>query len=284
MGSLAYALGGGLAGGGAGAAAVGAEATRAIVQQGLEQLRENYAAGRQQQQQAFQSAEAEKQRGFEKELKGEEMTARGGIATRQLASEEKRATEQRRTQVETAKIRAGAVVEAAGLRAGAANNKPVKPTAEWTPKNIPFPNAADPLNSHTATIMTHKSGLQLAQMEDGRWVPFTGDVNSIPKAATIGRAPAADVRLLLQHPEQSPQFLAHWRYLPPEWQSAEMQRYSARQHDYETRGRPIDQPATGGTVSPEEADDRNVNEGEGESDYGMYGARGHQPDDDAPAQ
>lgn len=277
MGSLGFALGGALAGGGAGIAAVGQEMTQARIQQKLMEMREQYQTSLQTR--GFQHQEEMMGKEHEFQLAG----AKAGREfqqeelTRRLTSEEKRATEQRATQIRTAEIRKEGLLGAAQIRTGGAANKPVKPSSEWSVKNIPFPNASDPLQSHTATIMTHKSGLQLGQLKDGRWVPFTGDVGNMPDPTSIARAPAGDVKLLLQHPEQSQQFLAHWKYLPPEWQAAEAQRFSARQNEYETRGRSIDQPATGG--SDEEADDRELNTPDAaEGDSGQSAGGGTAPE------
>lgn len=287
MGSLAFALGGGLAGAGKGIAEVGQEITQANIQQKLMEMRQNYEASLQTR--GFQHQEQMVRGEHEFQLAGAKAGREFQVGQQheKLASEETRATKHEAAATERANILARSRVAAAGVRANAAGNKPVKPSSEWTPKNIPFPDAMDPTHSHTATIMSHKSGLQLTQMKDGRWVPFTGDVANTPDPTSVARAPVADVQLLLRHPEQSQQFLAHWKYLPSEWQAAEAQRFSARQSEYESHGRPIDQPATGGSdEAAESAEDEKAAEGGADDD--LYdqrpGGAPPQASDTQPAQ
>ena len=73
----------------------------------------------------------------------------------------------------------------------------------------------------STTTITHKSGLQLVQVGDGRFVPFSGDIANIPSAASIARAPAEKVQMLLQNPGKASDFLDKYKYLPQEWWQAQ---------------------------------------------------------------
>ena len=114
-------------------------------------------------------------------------------------------------------------------RLGAAANKPEP--KEWTPNVHTYqamvPDPSDPSGKRlmpgqkSTTTVTHRSGLQLAQLDDGRYVQFKGNIANIPKPDSIGRAPAEKEQLLIQNPTKWPDFLAKYNYLPQQWMQSQ---------------------------------------------------------------
>lgn len=226
-------LGAALAGGAAGAEKSVEDSMAQMRQEGLIRLREQYENTRQQTQ--IEAGKAQQERGFGEEEKmhgiehAEAVTA--AEATRKYESGAQAISEagknKREQEHSAAMVAVGAGHDTARL--GAAANKPQP--KEWTPNVHTYPamvpDPSDPSGKRlmpgqkSTTTLTHRSGLQLVQLDDGRYVQFKGDIANIPKPNSIGRAPAEKEQLLIQNPTKWPDFLAKYNYLSREWMQSQ---------------------------------------------------------------
>ena len=229
MGSLAFAAGGALGGLGQGLADIGKQSLVAQREEALTRLREEFANESQAKGFAHEEASQQKVFGDQEKMHGIEHTeavsaaeAGRGFAEKQqgekLKSEESRTERTAESRENVARIRADQADKTAA-------NKP-KPK-EWTPTahlfNTVIPDPSDPTGKtmipgqKSTTVITHRSGFQLVQLADGRFVPFSGDVSKLPDPAGFPRPPAAKVQLLLEHPEKAQDFLNKYHQLPQQW-------------------------------------------------------------------
>lgn len=204
MGSLAYALGGALAGGGAGAAAVGAEATNAIVKEGIERLRNNYENERQQvaiQAQKNLQAQSETFTHSESEIAAQRAIA-AAAATREYEAREKAADRATREKVgaghDTARLDAAAV--AAYQRSStAAGKNTIKP---FQSKTMKVADPRNPLSPPVDRAYTYdpNTGISYVQVGNRHYrmngqtgEPIDGRTGAVYNPATRRRGDDADV-------------------------------------------------------------------------------------------
>ena len=313
MGSLAWAVGGGLAGAGAGLADVGRQELHEMSQQKLLELRMEYEQG------MHRSAlEAQKNLETQRETyetgrqeRGFQVSAAAAAATRGLEAD--KLQQQIKARHEDVKTLADARKYAAGLRASNSSDKP--PTKDFKsgttqlpglvpdntlppplisdPKNpgqrIPDPKYKPPMKSGKVAyrLLNHASGTQLIQLPNrGVFVLFNG--RDVPAEASVGRAPLADVRDVVTHPERYGDFLKQYGYLPKEWESSYAAQYTQRLNDYNSR-HGSGAPAFTDSQNDEQQDTADLSDaGYDSGSFDPYGTHGtsptSQPSDNEPAQ
>lgn len=230
MGSLGFALGGALAGGGAGLARVGEEIGQAQIQQKLMEMRQQYQSQLQQAGFAHQESMQGKQQAFEKGLKEEELQAGGAIAraklqqTRELAGQHETAATARTH--ETAQSRRDVAAINAysrfGSKSGTAGG--VKPFSFK-----PLSNAATDADGKPIPGANPEQKMLITDPNTGRTYVQWGDRTylSDPKGNPVDRfgamidprqlrrAPAEAIQHAKEDPESADLFHEAYGYYPP---------------------------------------------------------------------
>jgi hypothetical protein len=303
MGSLAYAVGGGLAGAGKGLADVGEQGFK----EQLLQKQNDLATAREEAmvrlRDKFEKENIENQQQFQTRAATAVAAKQEAIEKAKITSSEKEHTEHETHADTRADILAKSRVTAAGMHAAASR----KPVPEFTYRTLTEQGSVDPktgqlIPGRSYVQMAHKSGLQLVQVGGGV-DPKTGVPNGgillehgandteFPNAAKVARAPAAAVTRLMTHPEEGMEFFGAYHYLPTEW----MPKYQAQQQQQQqgpglpkfaapgtTAG--ASQSLGGETTAGEDAEDNNAAEAGYDTSYANTGDRGPQASDNEPAR
>lgn len=297
MGSLAYAVGGGLAGLGEGLAKVGeqgfkeqnikTENENAMARDTAhERLRDQFQKEDIANQQAFQTKSAETAatraataagvtREFESGEKTKERESKEGIAARHETGATAREQDASNKKLQAAEARA------AGAR---------KPVAEFTHKTLTKAGGMTQgpdgkyvqTNGASYDLLNHRSGQGFVAVGD-MYLPYSASDAQFPDPGKVGRAPADKLALLAQHPEKMMDFFQKYGYIPRTAVSA-LQQQKDQQQD-----KSLPTWAKGSTAGPEtplgaqaEAPDSDYQEEP--NDYANTGDAGPQASDNTPAQ
>jgi len=297
-GSLAFAVGGALAGAGQGLAEVGNQAMKEQRDAKILQLQAEEAARRQQAGFGEQEKLQAKTQAFEHTEKEREYqvgaAAAGAAQAAKLAQIEAQnkgnlavANVRGTAQVSSARLLGTSRVAAAGVRAdNTAANKPkplFKDGGYYTTPGTPAMYGQPATPGRKVPMIIGPGGQRLIQVGPDKYAPFD-PAKPLPSIGTLPRAPQADVQDAAEHPERIMPFLNKYGWVSAQHVQAGLQHSAQPQSQ---PGVPSSMPrGTTYTPPPAEAGTAEDNEDErGVFDpYGETGPPTSQPSDSEPAQ
>lgn len=283
MGTLAYAVGGGMTGLGHGLEEAGKQAhdeqmlekQSSLAQdreEAIARLKDKFEKENIQGQQAFQRSGAQAAREFETGKQKTEIESKEKIAGAHETAATGREHEASQAKISVAGIRA------AGSR---------KTIPEFTHKSLTEQGSIGPpgpdgkptiLPGRSYDLLNHKSGQSFVSVGD-MYLPYNAADTQFPDPKSVARAPADKLQLLAQNPDKMMDFFQKYHYIPRNAISAMQQQKDQSQ----TQGLPGFIPR-GTTAGPETGIGGSQESVDDNEDYANTGDNGPQPTDNTPAQ